>query len=214
MLRMTFLCALLSALLTTPAFAVSVKLEAIGNQTSVRSDAANETFAAQTGLGGGAELSLPFGSNLSFDIGGLYFQRKYQTTVTAGTSNGEVQVGTQTALEIPILFRWWLGRVFSIGVGGYYMKYMGDVGLSTTFAGAASPVKSTLTYADASQSTSDYGATVAVGLDIPLGLTMGLVIDGRYNYGLGNQITGGSSSVKFTDMQALVGLRFGMNMMK
>ena len=213
MLRMTFVFVLLSTLLAAPAFAIAVKLEGIGSQSTPRGDASNGSFAAETGIGGGAELSIPFGTNMSFDFGALYLQRKYKTTLTSGIFNGTSQIATQTALEIPVLMRLWLGRVFSIGVGGYYMKYMGDIALSTTFANATSATASTSTYAAASQSTSDYGATVAVGLDIPMGLVTGLVIDGRYNYGLKNQVTTGSS-IKFSDMQGFVGLRFGMNMMK
>ncbi|MBI3558651.1 MAG: PorT family protein [Deltaproteobacteria bacterium] len=211
MLRKTILLAVLCVVLTTPAFAVSVKIESLANQTSVRGDSTNASFSAQTGIGGGAELSIPFSSNMSFDIGALYIQRKYKDDITGGLLKGFSAVQTQGAVEIPVLLRWWLGSVFSVGVGGYYVSYMGNIKNTTTTPAGVS-TDTMLTYADAGQTKSDVGLSLAVGLDIPMGMMTGLVIDGRYNYGLKNQSTTGTA--KFSDMQGIIGLRFGMNMMK
>ncbi len=213
MLRMTFLFAFIGLALSAPAYAIGLKLEVLGNSTTVNGRSDSQAYTSQLGLGGGLEFSFPFGGNLSFDFGGLYVPRKYQTDVTSGATKGASIVSTQTALQVPVLLRWWLGRMFSIGVGGYYDKYVGDIKQSTTLAPGLKATTSALTYLDASQSTSDYGATAAIGFDFPLGVSSGLVIDGRYNLGLGNQVTT-SSTVKFSDVQVLVGLRFGSNEMK
>jgi hypothetical protein len=121
-------------------------------------------------FGGGAGIEFRLGQRVGFEIDGIYSQFKD----SAGA--------TTKAVQIPGLFRFWLGRMFSLGAGGYY-----EVSLDT-------------------DGEADYGAVGEAGFNIPMGQTVALIAEGRYYYGL-KDIAG----VKYSDIQAVVGLRFGMS---
>ena len=123
------------------------------------------------GFGGGAALELGLGTSLSLDAGGIYLSR---SASLAGTTF------TTRAAQIPVGFRYRMGSMFSIGLGGWYELPMDSSGLS------------------------DYGAQANLRLSIPIKFAA-LFIEPRYNYGLRTFDDGSQSS----EIVGLVGLTFG-----
>ncbi|MBI3544954.1 MAG: outer membrane beta-barrel protein [Deltaproteobacteria bacterium] len=202
MFRKTLLTLALALATTTPAWAVTFSLEGLVNQSGPVVNNTN-SYTAKLGYGGGAELGFMLGGGFGLDFGALYVQRKFDTVPAAAP--GMTIESTQTGIEIPIIARFWLANVISIGGGAYYMSYMGDIARTTTTGGVSSA--SNVSYSEAAQSKSDVGLVASIRLDVPLGIMTGFVLDGRYEYGLKNNSTSGDA--KFRDMTGIVGIRFG-----
>lgn len=204
MYKKTLFSILLTWIVLAPAaHALGIKLEGAANfSTAVDNMAGGYDHPAKLGIGGGAEASFGFGGNWSFDAGLLYLQRKYGTDIPGSSVSFTT---TQTGIEVPVLVRYWPVHVFSVGLGGYYMKYLGNLNYEVTLNGVTG--NTTSTYAAANQTTSDYGLVASIGIDIPIGLMTGLVVDARYEHGLKNNFPSGD--VKFRDFTGIVGVRFG-----
>src|SRR5262245_53790491 len=120
MLRKIFLLLILSCALTTPSWALTLTLEGAANFSSGKDSSATggAEHTGKLGLGGGAEVGLTYGS-WGLDFGALYLQRKYGTTVSVSGMNAEA-VTLQKGFQVPVLVRYWLGKVIAFGLGGYY----------------------------------------------------------------------------------------------
>jgi hypothetical protein len=155
------------------------------------------TNKSKMGLGGGAGIEFHGGGKMGVEVDAIYLGRKLDTALATGA--------TFHYLQFPVIARYWLSKGFSVGVGGYYAMAMGDIKDST---GA------TATYAATFTKKSDYGAVGVIGFNLPIGSRAALLLEGRYNLGLANTNdnpgTSATISQKWTDMQGLVGLRFGM----
>jgi hypothetical protein len=151
-----------------------------------------DTYGTKVGFGGGVLLDFRLMERTMFEIGGLYVNRKPNDT-TLGV------VTTLPAIQVPVLLRWYLNPMFSIGVGGYYADGQGN------------------NYAASNLKTSDYGLVGSVGLRFPMTMTTRFLVDVRYDYGLTNVYTDPNSTgdtYKNRDLQALVGFQFALGMMR
>ncbi len=154
------------------------------------------TMAAKLGYGGGALVEFRLGAKAGLEVGALYLQRKMDNTVS-----GTATTITFTAIEAPVILRFWLNPMISLGAGGYYAQGYDKIKDST--GGAA-------TYPDYSLLLGDYGVVGVLGFNFKLGNSVALLIDGRYTLGLADTSSITGAAFKYTDMQGLVGLRFGM----
>jgi hypothetical protein len=146
------------------------------------------------GYGGGAQIEFGLGPMVGLEIGAVYLGRKFQVSGSA------VQTTTNYA-QIPVQLRYWVGRYFSLGAGGYFAQAIGDVKFSDG---------SSASYASLNEKTSDYGLIGSVGLNAPLSPTASLFAEGRFAYGLDDQNTPAQANpARWQDIQVLVGLRFG-----
>jgi hypothetical protein len=161
------------------------------------------SLSSKIGYGAGMLIGLPLTYHLSFEFGGLYVTRKFdQTDLTISSE--------EHAIQVPALFRLRFNRFISFGVGGYYAQNVGDITSTSDVTG----VPSTNSPASSGYKASDYGLMASVAFHIPLSYTCDLLLDGRYAYGLDNEVSdaalAGSNSVKSRDAQAVIGLTFHM----
>jgi hypothetical protein len=176
-----------------------------GNLSNLKDSAAATTVtnSAKLNFGGGAQFEIMFGQVVGLEFGGIYLGRKFSQTDSTVPITLE---STYTYVQIPLQLRFWLGRFVTLGVGGYYAIPVGDIKFS------ALGIEGTSTYAGAGLKTSDYGLLGSLGFNIPLGPAVGLMVEGRYAMGLQdlNVTANPAGTVKWSDIQFLAGLRFGM----
>ncbi len=156
------------------------------------------TWGAKLGYGGGALVEFGMSPRMSFEVGALYLQRKTLFTFTDTTTD----TVTMTQIEAPVQLRFWLNHMISLSAGGYYAMALGK---------AKSTLTGTSSYADQGLKTSDYGVLGGISFNFMLSGSTTLVIDGRYVLGLANYSTVTGGKFKNTEMQGLVGLKFGGN---
>lgn len=174
------------------------------NETRPKVSSSNtDNYSPNNGLGVGLSLNATLTPALGLEVGANYLQRKYKRNLLLFSREF-----TEEAFQVPVLMRGYFLSVFSIGVGGYYNYYQGNVKYDVVSNGSASAsVSSSRT---GYRSTSDYGVMAALGVDIPLSPISGLMVDTRYLFGLHNNAINGAA-LKFDEWQLLVGLRFGLS---
>lgn len=147
----------------------------VGNFASVKQNGNDVGHDTKMGFGVGALVDFS-----GFEIGVLYAPRKLKTAQSV-TLNSKM-------LNVPVLYRHYFGRFFSLGLGGFY-----DFNLNKDDANVAT------------RAGSDYGAVGSVGVRVPLFGKTFLMLDGRYLWSLKDQGEG----QKFREYQALAGLQVG-----
>ena len=211
--------AVAGAVLATSLFAASdasattFKVMGAGNLLSNHLEptpAAGFTITSAKGkfaFGGGASMVFG-GPAFGVEVGGSYLTSEGTVTL-AGGSSGDASI-KYSYLQIPLLMRLNLGRVISVGVGGYYNKHLGKVTTTDVNGTTESSFDTASTGTGVAMKGSSYGLLGSLGFDIPLGASTGLVIDGRYAYGLAEvSMDTAQYAWKPVDIQAYVGLRFG-----
>jgi hypothetical protein len=187
-------------------YAATLSLVGVGDVSKASDNYDTDSYGSKVGFGGGAILDFHLMERTSFEVGGLYINRKLDDTTTG--------VITSThAIQVPVLLRFYLHPMISIGVGGYWAHGVGSVNTEDS----SGNVLSTGSYADNDTKVNDYGLVGSVAVRFPLSQTMRLLIDARYNYGLSNVYTdplAAGDTSKDRDIQALVGLQFALGMMR
>lgn len=117
------------------------------------------------GYGGGLLFAFPMGATTDFEVGGVYSIYKIKTATTFLGATEEVTTDSP-AVHIPAAVYFGLGRMVSLGLGGWYDVGMGD-----------------------NSGTSNYGAQGGLRFR----LSQSVFFDGAYNYGL-KDVNGQKSS--------------------
>jgi hypothetical protein len=154
-------------------------------------------YKEKEAFGAGALLEFGMLPAIGLEFGALYLPRKFEYTVTGGATPNSTIVSEFNMMQFPVLLRATLGGVLSIGVGGYYARYPD-----------APKVYNSINN-ELAHSESDYGVATSLALYMPFSPLSRFMIDGRYNIGVKDNMTG-IGSLKYTDMQVLVGLQLGM----
>ncbi len=167
---------------------------------SVSSSGNSERVDGKMGYGGGltTEFVLADGFGLETDL--LYLSHKFSrdtanlfgTTVSSTFTSGYV--------HIPVLLRFRPIPFLNLGVGGYYSRVV-----TAWNVGAEGFGDQTFDYGK-----NDFGFAAALGTLIPLGDSFSLVGDLRYARSLTDSARDSNDSLKFSDFQILVGVRFGI----
>lgn len=124
----------------------------------------------------------------SLETGLVYAPRV--SGIKFSSSSSDEMIVRQHILEVPLMARLWLGKVFSFGLGGYVSHAIGDMSISgTTTAGGQSREitnddVSDRSYDGAGLHKLDYGLTGGIQFRIPVATHFKLLIDTRANYGL------------------------------
>ena len=159
---------------------------------------------AKMGYGGGILIDSSSRS-VDLQIGALYMDRK--SNVDTSSAAG-ADLGTNTIdhhfIQIPVTLQFHLLPMVHLGLGGYYSHSMGSNNVTDSSGNASTSTDSAL-----NQKSYDAGAQAGLGIYIPLTMTCHLLADGRYSYGLVNQVADGSYVAKTRDVQFMVGLTFG-----
>jgi hypothetical protein len=193
----------LFAILPVHAEAARLSLAGVANSSQPTQPGTEYTGVAAYGAGILLEFRMvPF---VGLELGGLYAPRKFSySTVTPTVTK---YTATATAYEFPALLRFHLGRTLSFGLGGYYAKAKGDIGLDSETNGVKS--SQGVTFASQQQSDSDYGIATSLALTMRLAPLTHLLVDGRYLIGLKNNSLAAGGDRKYNDMELLAGLQFG-----
>lgn len=184
--------------------ASALKIAAVGAVS--KSQPSDSAYQPKNAFGGGGLIEFGLGPLFGLEIGALLVPRKYE--VTRVTPASETVTTEQKMVEIPLVFRAYLGKVLSLGVGAYYTSYTGNFETSTKNNVTGAITNSSQTYAAAGRSESDYGFVSSLGIYLPLMPLLRIVLDGRYTVGVKDNVTG-PGDLKFNDIQVLAGLQLG-----
>ena len=140
--------------------------------------------SGEAGLGGGLGLEIPLNSFSGLEIDGVYLNRKNQIQASY--------------VQIPVLYRLWLGSIVTLGAGAYYSQGIGSVTANGT----------TESFSDAGYTQNDAGLMGVAGFNIPISFFY-LMIEGRYDFGIYDVSAIQGVTATFNDFQVLVGIRMG-----
>lgn len=208
-----FLCSLMITFALTPAASAGTRVSFVGALTGSSVSKARlsgidyKSDESNIGYGTGILAEFMIVSNVGFELGALYLRRNIKMHYTLSSVTTTYDIKTQT-LQFPALFKLWLTPYFSIGLGGYYNKGIGNLKYTTT-VGSASSTETSSSYSSFGVTTQEYGFAASLGGAIPLSNTIAFILDGRYYYGLASSASRSSDSFKVSDAQLLLGLRFG-----
>lgn len=110
---------------------------------------------------------------------------------------------------IPVMMRFTLLPLISIGGGAYYATGTGNVSSTVTLTGGGGTVSGESDFNTAGIKKSGYGALASVRLGLPLAPLVHLLVDGRYLMDLSERSTDATESLKFKDLQVLGGISIG-----
>jgi len=172
------------------------------------------------GLGGGALFGMWLSHSFELETGLLYISRIIGSKTTAVISGTDVTINYKTTTrgwQVPLLLRYHFGSYLSLGGGGYYTMGSGKVKseMTTEALGISTTTSQEETYEDADFKKKDMGVLASVALRIPLNPATAFLVDGRYLMGL-NDVNADPNDTtpavkqKYQDIQALVGLQFGL----
>lgn len=211
------LAGLVSLFAAPAAMAMSISLVGVGN-LGMPSNAGANTADSWTGLsgkmgyGGGALIDLPLAPRFGLEIGAIYRPGSFAADATNfGGASGATYTIAYNTLEVPVTFRIWLHRVFFITAGGYAASMMGPP--TATSSDGTTPTASG--WGDLNQNTLSYGVVGGAGLNIPLGGSVALRVEGRYEMQLSNSFNStvttldSTGSFKYNAAEFLVGLTIG-----
>ncbi len=202
-LRPLPILALSCFLFAAPANAARFSLVGVANSSEPNEPGTE--YSGKAGYGAGLLLEFKLMPLIGFELGALMMPRKYEYSSVVPTSSKTTL--SSKVYQFPALLRMHLGRLFSLGVGGYYAKANGDISSDTKSDSGSS--SQSLTYAARSQTSTDYGALASLALYMRLAPVTYLTFDGRYAMGMKNNSTAAGGDRKFNDMQLLAGLQFG-----
>lgn len=202
-MRSAWLVLLFILFCNSPAHAL--RLSVVGAVNSSEPKELGEQYKGVPALGGGLLAEFRMVPMLGLEFGALYmprrFEREIEIPVTAKiTTEGKMY-------EFPVLLRAHLGGFLSLGVGGYYATATGHV--QREVQAGASTTGSRYSYAEAQQTTSDFGLATSLALHIHMAPLTYFLLDGRYTMGMKNNSTAPGGDRKYNDMQLLAGIQFG-----
>jgi hypothetical protein len=197
-----FLTLLTTATMSQSAHAMRFSLVGAANMSEPK--VAGTKYTAVNGFGYGALLEFGIMPFFTMELGALSLPRNFeygQNVPSVAHTTVKMKM-----LEVPVVFKAYLGHALSVGLGGYYAKYKGDISYESTDAfGQTSVTNKTLSAAG--HSASDYGLVTSLGLYIPLAPLTRIILDGRYTIGIKNNNIGAGTTT-YNDLQLLAGVRF------
>jgi hypothetical protein len=155
------------------------------------------SWTGNSALDYGVSLSIPiFTPRFEIESGLFYLNSEVETNI----SNVDTTIDMH-AVSIPLLFRFNFDPWVSVGVGGYYSMFKGNVEVSQ-------PGNNYRQSYDAyGLSTSDAGLLFSLKAKLHITNDISFVFDGRYQHGLKN-VALGSDLYNTRSIQALAGFSF------
>lgn len=113
-------------------------------------------------------------------------------------------------LVVPVMVRFTLLPMISIGGGAYYAMGTGQISTTITPAGGTAGAEVLSDFdSNGGIKKSGYGALASARLDLPMAPLVSLLLDARYLMDLSDRSGDSSESLKGKDLQILTGLSFG-----
>lgn len=165
------------------AFAINtahaVQVDLLGAGSYTMPSGTSGLTGAKAYPGGGLLLNFRMGSSVDFSLGGAYLPRSFNTPIN--TTFDEKVIQGQAG------FRFHLSRAVFVNLGGFY-NHSQDRPADVT--------------------GSDYGAIAGLGLNIPLGNSVALLIHPQYQYALG-KLSDGMTTLTPSQIVGFVGFAIG-----
>ena len=181
--------------------ALSVLGAASLQNPSVSDNGQHVKVDGSTSFGGGLAAEGVIGDALGLEVGALYLNHEFKRD-TANFFNTTIASTVHSGyLQIPVLLRYHPIPFVNLGVGGYYSRVLSGWNVSASGFGDVG----------ANYDKNDFGLVAAVGTIVPLGDNFALTGDVRYARSLTDSARQTNDALKFSDFQALVGVRFGIN---
>jgi hypothetical protein len=197
---------ILTFALLLPGSADAARFSLMGVANSSEPNEPGTEYSSVSGYGAGLLMEFRLMPAIGIEFGALFMPRKFAYNTVVPT-NTKTTVSAKV-YEFPVLLRMHLGRLFSLGVGGYFARAAGEMNTETKTDGGAASTQ-TVSYASRSQTDTDFGALASLALYIRLAALTHLAVDARYTMGMKNNSTAAGGDRKFNDMQLLAGLQFG-----
>jgi hypothetical protein len=157
----------------------------------------SEKVKGKFGFGGGLTLELPVVSALSFETDLLFLSHKFSRDTADFFGTNVSSTVTSGYMHIPVILRYHLLPILSVGAGAYYSRIIKNWTASASGLGNVS----------ANYGKNDSGWLVVAGVDIPLG-GIDLAVDARFARSLSNAARNSGDTLKFAELQALAGVKF------
>lgn len=193
------LAALALSALPLSAHALKLSIVGAGNYANADNQSAAD-YSAKASFGAGGLLEFRLLPAIGLEVGALYVPRQYEL----GT-NSSTYTTKQNLLQVPVMLRANLMNVLSLGVGGYYGKYLG----SPTYTAASGTAPLAGQYGSGGLASSDYGTIASLAVYTSLTPLTRLLFDARYVISA-KAFDEAAPDRKFRDVQLLVGLQMGL----
>lgn len=162
------------------------------------------TVKSDPALGFGAMTAIELGLA---DFGGValgvhYLQRKF--TLSGSDTPGVDYKLTRTlpTLFIPLEARFYFFKMLSVGAGGFASIPVGNASDKYKSGNVSTTVDR-----GKQRSGTDWGLTGAIGVNVPIGDTLGVFGEARYNYGLTDSASNGANEARIRDLLFTLGLK-------
>lgn len=196
--RVLSLAALITLALAGNSAHASIAVVGVLNDGTLGGSGETDSLSGKAAFGAGILIDHPISIGTSLEFGAIYQGRKYDDTTSGFTISSN-------QIQIPVLIRFNLIPMLSIGAGGYWETGSGDITATSDSNGSTT----TFTYSALGVKQSDFGLIGSVRLHFPMGPGMHFLVDGRYNYGLTNTSTAANTTVTMKGYQVLAGFSFG-----
>jgi len=170
---------------------------------SFQSSGSQNTVKGKYGLGAGITSELVFVNGVAIEADLIFLNHKFSRDTAEFFGTTVSSTFTSNYVQIPVLLRFRPVPLVNLGLGAYYSRVVSSWSVS-----AASFENRTVDYGK-----DDFGFVTAVGTFIPASEILTLVADLRYTRSLSNSATSSATStdsLKFSDLQFIVGLRIGI----
>lgn len=161
------------------------------------SDSTNPSLRGGGGfsLGGGLTLGFTVWKELVVESGVVYLVRNYSTS-----SDTQPQTSNRIdTFQVPLVLRYWLTPNFSVGLGGYFAHYSGDL-----FQSQGTNTSRTYWRGD----LKEFGILPTIRLKSPISDLMSAILDARFLYALTNSDGSGITTHLSREFQLWAGISF------
>jgi hypothetical protein len=167
----------------------------------------NLSFSGRESLGGGLLMSFVINKSFGLEIGTLYLNQTF--TEQNYDSNFGAVTATESSgiLHFPVLLKFYPLRIFSIGLGAFYTLAISNWSITYTDSSGVSHTDN-VSYAARNLGTSDFGAVISAGLNIPLSDLFSVFGDLRLTQSLTSMATQNTSNWQYRNFQILAGVTF------
>jgi hypothetical protein len=154
-------------------------------------------YVAKSALGGSLFYEKSFSAEYALQLGVIGVNRRYQNAAAT-------QEYTQRMIEIPLVFRVYLGEHFALGLGAYYSFFRGDYQVQDFTTGQITGSS----YGAANQTKNDYGAVSSLAYFHKIYKKWSGTFEVRDNVGIENNSTlAGQPKMHVNDVQLFLGPR-------
>ena len=186
----------------TKNFTLSLGLDGLYSNASVKHDANGYSAKSNPAFGYGAMAAVELGlaDFAGIALGAHFLERKFE--VKNDALNAYKFTRTIPTVFIPLEGRFYFFKLLSIGAGGFASLPVGNASDKYSTGG-----NTAVTTESKQQRAVDFGLTAAVGVNVPIGESLGIFGEARYNYGLTDSAQNSDLEQRIRDFMMTVGVK-------